>query len=59
MNIRRFPRERLARMTIATRGEFTIVDGEPGFRILERTEISESGSNIRMLLFPGEVLMMS
>lgn len=44
-------------MTIATRGEFVIVDRKPGFKILEKTEIVDKGCGIRMYLFPDEILM--
>lgn len=55
--IRKFPQARIVNMTIGTRGEFVVVDGQPGFRVLEKTEIKEKGSGITMYLFPGEILM--
>lgn len=54
--IRCFPQARLAKMTITTKGQFVVVDGRPGFKVLEKTEILEEGCGIRMYLFPDEIL---
>lgn len=56
-NIRNFPQSRLTKMTLTTKGQFIVVDGKVGFKILEQTEILEEGTGIRMYLFPDEILM--